>query len=109
MMRRAALAGSLVAATGAGCTRFFHSFSSGRKVTQGLRISTNEKPGCRIASTSTSAVSFGSPEKQRATKLAPEASAITSGWNGLRPVPPGDSAVSKSGSVVGDGWPLVMP
>ena len=55
------------------------------------------------------AVSFGSLEKARATKLAPEASATTSGLNGERPVPPGESAVSKSGSVVGEGWPLVMP
>src|SRR5262245_49778987 len=109
MIRRAALAGSLVAATGAGCTKFFHSFSSGRKVTQGLKISTNEKPGCRIASTRIDAVSFGSPEKQRAMKFAPDASAITNGWNGRNPVPPGDKAVSNSGSVVGDGWPLVMP
>jgi len=103
MIRRAALAGSPVAATGAGCTRAFHSFSSGRNVTQGLRISTKEKPGWRMASTSMFAVSFGAPENARATKLAPDASAMTSGWNGRRPVPPGDSAVSKSGSVVGDG------
>jgi hypothetical protein len=45
MIRRAAFAGSSVATTGAGCTRFFQFFSSGRKVTQGLRISTKEKPG----------------------------------------------------------------
>ena len=62
-----------------------------------------------MASASTDAVSFGSPEKQRAMKLAPEASATTSGWNGRTPVPPGDSAVSNSGSVVGEGCPLVMP
>ena len=72
-------------------------------------ISTNEKPGCRTASTIVLAVSTMLPEKQRATKLAPEASAIASGLKGRRPVPPGESAVSKSGSVVGDGWPLVMP
>src|SRR5208282_1295485 len=55
-----------------------------------------------MASTRIVAVSFGSPAKQRAMKLAPDASALTRGWNGLRPVPPGDIAVSKSGSVVGD-------
>ena len=42
-------------------------------------------------------------------KFAPEASATTSGWNGRTPVPPGVSAVSNSGSVVGEGWPFVMP
>src|SRR3972149_3580122 len=102
-MRRAALAGSFVAATGAGWTRFFHSRSSGRNVTHGLKISTNENPGCRIASTRVLAVSFGAPEKARATKLAPAANAITNGWNGLKPVPPGERAGSKSGSVVGEG------
>ena len=105
MIRRAAFAASFVGATGAGCTRFFQFFSSGRNVTQGLKISTNENPGCWIASTSTDAVPFGSPEKQRAMKFAPDASAITSGWNGRSPVPPGDKAVSNSGSVVGEGCP----
>jgi hypothetical protein len=82
---------------------------SGRKVTQGLRISTNEKPGWRTACAMISAVPLGSPEKARATKLAPAASAITSGWNERMPVPPGDSLLSQSGSVVGEAWPLVMP
>ena len=52
---------------------------------------------------------FGSPENPRAMKLAPEASAITSGWNSRSPVPPGESLLDQSGSVVGEGWPLVMP
>ena len=52
----------------------------GRNVTHGLRISMNEKPGWRIACAMISAVPFGSPEKARATKLAPDASAMTSGW-----------------------------
>ncbi len=56
-----------------------------------------------------SAVPLGSPANARATKLAPDASAITSGWNGRMPVPPGESLLSQSGSVVGDAWPLVMP
>ena len=56
-----------------------------------------------------SAVPFGSPENARATKLAPEASAITSGWNERTPVPPGESFESQSGSVVGEGWPFVIP
>ena len=109
MIRRAARAGSSVGATGAGCASFFHSRCSGRNVTHGHSISTNEKPGWRIACAMISAVPFGSPENARATKLAPEASAITSGWNERTPVPPGESFESQSGSVVGDGWPLVMP
>ncbi len=78
-------------------------------MTQGLITCTKEKPGCITASWMMRAVSFGWPEKARATKLAPEASAITSGWKGRIPVPPGASALSHSGSVVGEGWPLVMP
>lgn len=62
-----------------------------------------------MASTISLAVPLGSPEKPRAMKLAPEASAMTNGLKGLSPVPPGDRALSQSGSVVGDGWPLVMP
>src|ERR1035437_2521575 len=107
--RGAALASSAVSVPGAGCTISFHAFSSGRKVTQGLRISTKENPGCLIACASTSADWLGSPEKQRAMKFALEAGATTSGWNGATPVPPGDSAVSNSGSVVGEDGPLVMP
>jgi hypothetical protein len=75
----------------------------------GLRISMNEKPGCRMPAAMISAVWFWSPRRQRATKLAPAASAITSGWNERTPVPPGDSLLSQSGSVVGEAWPLVMP
>ena len=55
------------------------------------------------------AVPLGSPEKPRAMKLAPEASAMTSGLKARIPVPPGDSLLSQSGSVVGEAWPLVMP
>ena len=109
MMRRAARAASSVGSTEAACTCCFQPRCSGRKVTQGLRISTNEKPGWRIACAMISAVPPGSPEKARATKLAPEASAITSGWKERMPVPPGASLLSQSGSVVGEAWPLVMP
>ena len=42
-------------------------------------------------------------------KFAPEASAITSGWNSRSPVPCGESLLGQAGSVVGEGWPLVMP
>ena len=66
MMRRAARAGSSVSGTDAACTWSFQPRCSGRKVTQGLRISTNEKPGWRIACAMMSAVPFGSPEKARA-------------------------------------------
>ena len=107
--RRAARAGSLVTVTDAGCTASFHSRCSGRNVTHGDRISTNEKPGWRIACAMMSAVPLGSPANARATKFAPDASAITSGWNARTPVPPGASFESQSGSVVGEGWPLVMP
>jgi hypothetical protein len=107
--RRAARAGSSVGSTGAGRTACFHSRCSGRKVTQGERISTKEKPGWRTACAISAATPFGSPEKPRAMKLAPEARAITSGWNSRRPVPPGASLDDQSGSVVGEGWPLVMP
>ena len=107
--RRAARPGSSVGSTGAGCTWVFHSRCSGRKVTQGESTSTNEKPGWRTACAISAAQPFGSPEKARAMKLAPEASAITSGWNSRRPVPPGASLEDQSGSVVGEGWPLVMP
>ncbi len=109
MMRRAARAGSSVAVTGAGCASCFHSRCSGRNVTHGESTSTNAKPGCRIASAMMSAVPFGSPANARATKLAPDASAMTSGWNERTPVPPGESLESQSGSVVGDGWPFVIP
>ncbi|OGA11968.1 MAG: hypothetical protein A3D95_12145 [Betaproteobacteria bacterium RIFCSPHIGHO2_12_FULL_69_13] len=78
-------------------------------MTQGESTSMNEKPGCRTACAIRSAVPFGSPENARAMKFAPEASAITSGWNSRSPVPPGASFESQSGSVVGEGCPLVMP
>ncbi len=65
----------------------FQSRCSGRKVTQGLSSCTKEKPGWRIASVMSCAVPFWSPEKPRAMKFAPAASAITSGWKGLMPVP----------------------
>ena len=71
MIRRAARAGSSVGATGAGCACCFHSRCSGRNVTHGLRTSTNEKPGWRIACAMISAVPLGSPANARATKLAP--------------------------------------
>ena len=109
MIRRAARPGSSVGSTAAGCTMFFQSRCSGRKVTQGLMISMNEKPGCRMPWAMMSAVPCWSPEKARATKLAPAASAITGGLKGRMPVPPGESLLSQSGSVVGDAWPLVMP
>ena len=109
MRRRAARAGSSVGATGAGCTWSFQPRCSGRKVTHGERISTNEKPGWRTACAIRSAQPFGSPDEARAMKLAPEASAITSGWNSRTPVPPGASFEHQSGSVVGEGWPFVMP
>src|SRR5262252_9170372 len=70
MIRRAARAGSSVASTGAGCTCCFHSRCSGLKVTQGLRISMNAKPGWRMPRAMMSAVPLGSPEKARATELA---------------------------------------
>jgi hypothetical protein len=38
-------------------------------------------------------------------EVGSEASAITSGWKGLSPVPPGDRAVSNLGSVVGEAGP----
>ena len=31
------------------------------------------------------------------------------GWNSRSPVPCGESFDSQSGSVVGEGWPFVMP
>ena len=104
MIRRAALPGSLVAATGAGCTRSFPVLLVGTKGDQGLRISMNENLGCRPLDQDRRGP-FGSPEKQRATKLALEASAITSGWNGRSPVLRA-TARCRNRSVVGDGWPL---
>ena len=108
-MRRAARGTSAVGRSASGFTSFFHSFCSGRKVTQGDSTSTNEKPGWRTACSISSASPFGSPVKPRAMKFAPDVSAITSGWNSRRPVPSGESFESQSGSVVGEGWPLVMP
>ena len=108
-IRRAARDTSAVGRSASLRTIFFHSFCSGRNVTQGDSTSTNENPGCRTACTITSASAFGSPVNARAMKFAPDASATTIGWNSRRPVPSGDSFESQSGSVVGEGWPFVMP
>ena len=69
----------------------------------------NEKPGEVIPCTMISASPFGSPVKPRAMKFAPAASAMAIGWNSVRPVPCGASLEVQCVSVVGEGWPLVMP
>ena len=55
-----------------------------------------------MASAMIRAVPLVSPENARATKFAPDASAMTRGWNERIPVPPGLSLLSQCGSVVGD-------
>ena len=65
----------------------------------------NAKPGWRMPWAMMSAVPFGSP-KRPATKLAPAASAITSGVERADAGAPGrESLLSQSGSVVGEAWP----
>lgn len=54
--------------------------------TEGLRICTSEKSGCKIALHRISARWACSPLKQWAMQSAPAAKAIASGWNGLMPV-----------------------
>jgi hypothetical protein len=46
--------------------------------------------------------------KRTGDGIGPDANAMTSGLNVRTPVPPGDSFESRSGSVVGEGWPLVI-
>ena len=79
LILRAARAGSSVASTDALCVCVFHELSSGRNVTQGLNISTKENPGWRTASIIVWVVALMLPENERATKLAPDARAMTSG------------------------------
>lgn len=64
------------------------------------------RPAHRRAATIISTRPFGSPDKPRATKLAPAASAITTESKHGMLVPLGAIGLSQSGSVVGEGWPL---
>ena len=94
MMRRAARAGSSVGSTGAGCTCSFQLALLGpERDARAQAPRRTRSPGGGSPRAMISAVPFGSPEKARATKLAPEASAMTSGWNERMPVPPGESFV----------------
>ena len=78
-------------------------------MTQGDSTSTNEKPGCRTACS----ISVGEP-----VRVAGEAARDEVRARGERDHqrlelaqagPSGESFESQSGSVVGEGWPLVMP
>ena len=63
-----------------------------------------------MACTSICVSPLGSPEKARAIKLAPAASAIAAGLKRGMPVPRGVIGLRlQSGAVVGEACPLVMP
>jgi len=85
-------------------TIFFHSFCSGRKVTQGDSTSTTRTrvPHCLLDDLGESVRVAG---EAACDEIRTRGECITSGWNSRRPVPSGDSFESQSGSVVGEGWP----